>query len=89
MRQNTSSITIHNLEESLNLMIRKRAENLGISLSKTIKMLLRQALGLDPNGPNDHRRDFMDIVGAWTEEDEKEFLEKTRDLGEVHPGDWE
>ena len=40
------SITIHGLDEGLEAMIEEKARQEGLSLNKTVKMLLREALGL-------------------------------------------
>ena len=41
------SITIHGLDEHLDRTIRSLAEREGLSMNKTIKKVLRSALGLD------------------------------------------
>ena len=43
------SITIHNLDDKLDSLIREKAKKQGISLNKTIKTLLRKSLGLGKN----------------------------------------
>ena len=83
-----SSITIHNLENDLELSIREKAEMKQESLNKTIKKLLRQSLGLEKNHDN-HKEDFMDIFGKWSENDLNEFEKNISDFDKINTEDWE
>ena len=83
------SITIHNLDDSLEALIEQKAREEGLSLSKTVKMLLRQALGLAPSGNGDKNADFAEFNGVWTKADEAEFMKNTSDLRRVDPRDWQ
>jgi len=82
-----SSITIHNLDEDLEKMIKKKAEKEHLSLNKTIKLLLKKSLGLENNTVN-HKNDFIDIFKSWSNEDLINFKQKTKDLDEINPEDW-
>lgn len=55
------SITIHDLDESLEAGIEEKARAEGRSLNKTVKVLLRQALGLQERHQGDRKADFADI----------------------------
>jgi hypothetical protein len=55
--------------------------------SLIMKQLFGKALVTD-KGAHDHRDDFFDLFGVWTEADEEQFLEATRDFEAVHPEDW-
>jgi hypothetical protein len=83
------SITIHDLDDSLEAMIEQKAREEGLSLNKTVKMLLRQALGLAPGGNGDKKADFTEFCGVWTKADEAEFARNTKDLRQVDPRDWQ
>lgn len=83
------SITIHDLDDSLEALIQEKARAEGLSLNKTVKMLLRQALGLAPGGNGDKKADFTEFCGVWTEAEEAEFERNTKDLREVDPRDWQ
>ena len=72
-------ITIHGLEDELDEGIRSKAEKEGRSLNKTIKQLLKEALGL-VNQPQDRRQDFLDLFGVWSESELEEFKSATEDL---------
>jgi hypothetical protein len=82
------SITIHNLDDSLELLIREKSKKQGISLNKTIQMLLRQSLGLNSKSSNNHREDFLDLFGSWSKKDEIEFIRKTQDFNKINESDW-
>lgn len=81
------SISIHGLDEELEKRIKQRAKSENKSVNKIVKELLRKALGIGiPQ--KDHREEFLDLFGIWTEEQEKAFTESIRDLEDVSPGDW-
>ena len=81
------SITIHGLDDDLDEKIRSRAGAEGLSLNKTIKMLVREALGMDGQPP-DRRQDFQDLFGTWSPADLEAFGRATEDLGRVDSEDW-
>jgi len=83
------SITIHGLEDPLDSMIREKAKNQGLSLNKTIKKLLEEALGIKKRSTLEHKKDFLDLFGTWTAEDLKEFTLNTKDLDQVDQEDWQ
>jgi len=87
LEQSMKSITIHNLDDKLDNLIRARAKTEGLSLNQTIQELIRKALGLKKE--SDHRDDFLDLFGTWTKEDEDEFLKQTKDFREVEDQDWQ
>ncbi len=83
------SITIHDIDDSLEALIEEKAKEHGLSLNKTVKMLLRQALGLEPNGNGDRKADFAEFCGVWSKADAAEFERNTKDFREVDPRDWQ
>ena len=80
------SITIHQLDDKLAEELQKRAKDENTSMNKTIKQILRLALGLD--APNMNRTDFTDLAGVWSQEDLVEFESRTGDLSRVREEDW-
>ncbi len=82
------SITIHNLDDSMDALIRERAKKQGTSLNKTIQQLLKQSLGLHSKATNDHRDDFLDLFGSWSKKDEADFNKKTKDFNTIDASDW-
>ena len=84
------SITVHNINDRLSALIEKKARENGSSLNKTIKLLLHQALGLDPNQMNqNNREEFEDLFGVWDEKTFQNFQENTNDFNEIDPQDWQ
>jgi len=81
------SITVHGIDEEMEKLINERAKTAGTSVNKTVKELLAKALGLDKD-KSDHRDEFIDLFGIWTEDDEQGFLRAVKDLETVEPGDW-
>ncbi len=80
------SITVHQLDEELLNGIEKLANEHGASLNRTIKQLLRQALGLE--SIKKPPVDFSDLCGVWSAAELKEFEENTAELNHVQAGDW-
>ena len=62
------SITIHGLDHELDEKIRSKARAEGLSLNRTIKLLLREALGLGDQPPN-RGIGFQDLFGVWSRTD--------------------
>jgi hypothetical protein len=81
------SITVHGIDKETEKLIKERAESAGTSVNKIVKELLAKALGIGKDKP-DHRDEFLDLFGVWTEVDERQFLEAVKDLETVEPGDW-
>jgi len=83
------SITIHDLDESLEAGIEEKAREEGLSLNKTVKKLLREALGLAPGGNGDRRADFAEFCGGWSKAEAAEFARNTKDFRTIDPRDWQ
>jgi len=83
------SITIHALDDDTAELIRKKAEEEGISLNKTIKRLLRQALGLKEFVKRNHREEFQDLFALWSDEEAGELAKHVESFEKVDPSDWE
>ena len=84
-----TSITIHNIDTTLDSLIRQHAKEAGQSLNKTIKELLNKALGIAKNKKRrDHRDDFKEFFGIWTREEFEEFEENTKIFEVIDESDW-
>ena len=81
------SITIHGLDDDLDEEIRRKAGEEGLSLNKTLKMLVRAALGMGEDPP-DRRKDFQDLFATWSRADLEAFGLATAEFGLVDPEDW-
>lgn len=81
------SITIHNMDNDLEISIRRKAKENHESLNLTIQKLLRQSLGLK-NKPNDHKNDFMDLFGKWSKQEREKFDDAVADFEQIDEKDW-
>ena len=82
------SITIHNLDDPLNTLIREKAKNEGMSLNYTIKKLLAEALGLSSRKGEDREKDFLDLFGVWSNKEAREFHKQVSDFEKIDREDW-
>jgi hypothetical protein len=82
------SITIHNLDEPLDALLRKKARQQGTSLNKTIKSLLEDSLGIAPGKRPGHRDDFLDFCGVWSPNEVAEFEKTQSDFAKIDPEEW-
>ncbi len=82
------SITIHKIEEPLNTLLRERAKSEGLSLNRTVKKLLEEALGVRPKADEERRKDFLELFGRWSRKEAREFRRRLGDLEKVDPKDW-
>jgi len=81
------SITIHNLEAEVAEAIEKMAKASGLSQNKTVKKLLRKALGLEPaKAPSP---DFSEFCGLWSEEESEAFREAVSAFDEIDETLWQ
>lgn len=80
------SISIHKIEDKLMALIEKRSRETGLSLNKTIKLLLAEAVGLHPEERGKNR--FEEFCGVWDDPDVKEFEKATHDFSQIDPTDW-
>ena len=83
------SITLHNLDDKLVALIEKKSKATGKSLNKTIKELVRQALGITKDVSDVKREEFSEFFGIWTQEDFLEFQDNVLDFEKVDPADWQ
>lgn len=83
------SITLHGLDGKLYERIKEKAKRQGLSLNKTIKNLLEKSLGIKNHDGNDHREDFLEFFGVWTETEAQEFAGAIRDFEKIDPQDWQ
>lgn len=81
------SITIHGIDGETEKLIEERAKSARSSVNKIVKELLAKALGTGKD-KQDHRDEFLDLAGVWTEADEKQFAESAGALEVVRPEDW-
>ena len=82
-----STISIHDLPTELTQRIKEKAKNEGLSLNKTLKKLLEQAMGFKPT-PALQVNIFQDLSGVWSTDDLQEFEQVSQDQSQIDPSDW-
>ncbi|MBI2590523.1 MAG: hypothetical protein HYW33_01400 [Candidatus Blackburnbacteria bacterium] len=80
------SLTIHNLDESTSTILEERSKELGTSLNKTIKSLIRESLGV--TGNKNKESHFREFLGVWSKKEEEVFEKSTKNLRKVDVNDW-
>ena len=83
------SITIHKLDEVLSRVLEERARREGVSINRLVKKLLRAALGLEKAPEPDHRDEFLDLFGTWSDREREDFHGRIEELERIEPQDWE
>ena len=83
-----SSMTMHGIEAQLDRRLREEAAATGLSLNQTLKKMLASAVGLNGQ-PVDHRKDYLEFFGSWSDDDVAAFNTATEDLNLVEPRDWQ
>ena len=82
------SITIHNLDDTTEALIKEKARKEGLSLNRVIKKLLRQSLGLGTEVEVDRRDQFKDLCGVWSKKDHDQIMQKISVLRQIDTKDW-
>ncbi|QTA86030.1 hypothetical protein [Desulfonema magnum] len=82
------TVTIYDIDDHVEKVIREKAEKEGMTLNETIKKLLRESLALGQTNEDDHREDFLDLFGVWSADDMREFDHSVRDFDKIDSEDW-
>ena len=82
------AITIHGLDDVLAGTLKKRALEQGESVNSLVRRLLGEAMGMKPRPKGRNRSEFASFSGVWTEQDRREFQERSADFSRVNPEDW-
>ncbi len=82
-----STITMHGVDEVLDQRVREIARNDKASINQTVQTLLRKALGLDKRC-TDHRAQFQDFAGKWSQAELDEFEALTATCSKIDVEDW-
>ena len=81
------SITIHNLDDQTSELIEQKARETGLSLNKTIKKLLRKALGISEEQISG-KQEFAEFLGVWDDNEYEAFTQATEELERINEEDW-
>lgn len=80
------SITIHALDEALDLRLSQEARSAKKSKNRLVKDLLAQSLGLKIEGA--FSDDYREFCGIWSDAEHEAFLASQADNSRIDAGDW-
>ncbi len=83
------SITIHGVDDHLAQLLKDEADRSGTSMTRTVKRLLEQAMGLKPRPAGPNRAHFERFLGVWSSEDLAGFRAAVADLETVDDREWQ
>ncbi len=83
-----STLTIHALDPAVERRIRLKARREGWSLNRTIKSMLADSTDGRTIGQDDHRGDFAEFCGIWSEGQAREVENALADCEVVNEADW-
>lgn len=81
-----SSITIHDIDDTLNEKLATEARRRQMSKNTLIKQLLAEKVGIPVDGA--YTDDYRQFVGLWTAEEHAAFEKSQIENASVDPGDW-
>ena len=82
------SLTLHAMDDQLAQQIKRRANELSISMNELAKRVLAEGLGIKTPAKPPHRDDFACFCGTWSEDDLKAFNQRVSDMEDVDREDW-
>jgi hypothetical protein len=81
-------LTIHSLDPAVDKRVRAKARREHKSLNQALKELLAESVGITAPTVRDHRADFKEFVGVWSEADAHEFAAASADFERIDAEDW-
>ncbi len=81
------TISLHGVDKELELKIREKAGQYGLSLNKTLKKIIGDSLG-GTSGSMEPRRDFDDLCGALSAEEGGDLAQVLAEMDRVDPENW-
>jgi hypothetical protein len=82
------TISIHGLDKDTERKLRAESKRTGLSLNRTVKKLLSQAVNKKPGTRKRSGEGLERLCGVWSEQEAKEFEDAVKDLRQVDPEDW-
>jgi len=84
-----SSITLHNLEDSLYALLKQKARKEGKSLNRTIQELLTESVGLKRKAEKSGKKDvYTELCGSMSPEELKKMEEAEEEFEVIEEKDW-
>lgn len=90
MSKNVTQLTIRGFDRDLENAIKGLAGREGISLNRAALRLMRQGAGIGPDAQfSDRIGDRLDhLMGTWSEEEEREFIEAVEEFERIDEDLW-
>jgi hypothetical protein len=82
------AMTIRGLGEDEAARLRRDAASRGVSVNSLLKLIVREALGLDRPPRGQRHVDLDSLAGTWSEEDEVSFEAAVQPFEQIEPGLW-
>ena len=82
------SITIHNLDDPLDSLIREKAKKEGSSVNAALVKLIQEELGIKKKKRAVVYTDLDQLAGTWSDKDYQEFLQATADFAKIDEDVW-
>jgi hypothetical protein len=83
-----TTLTVHALDTTLSHKLKAYAVEQQKSLNQSVKELLAVALGITSPRKKDHRGEFIDLCGVWSDKEVREFQKNTACFSEIEEGMW-
>ena len=85
-----SSITLHNLEDSLYALLKRKARTEGKSLNRTIQELLTESVGLKRKAEKSGKKKdvYEELCGAMSAEELRKMEEAEKEFEVIEEKDW-
>lgn len=85
-----SSITLHNLEDSLYALLKQKARKEGKSLNRTIQELLTESVGMKRKAEKSGKRKdiYTELCGAVSAGELKTMQEAEKEFEVIEEKDW-
>ena len=80
---NMKSLTLHAMDDQLADQIKRRADEMSISMNELAKRLLAEALGIKMPAKPPHRNDFAGFCGTWSDDEAREFTRRIANMETV------
>jgi plasmid stability protein len=84
-----TAITVRNIPQKLQEVIKRRADADGLSLNKTVIRMLEEAAGQRTTTGRELHRDLDHLAGTWSDEQAAAFEAALAEQRRVDPELWE
>ncbi len=82
------TLSLRGIEDELADALKKKAQQTGTSINKTVLKLIRESIGLEKKKLTRVYHDLDQLAGTWTKKDEREFKKKTEFFHKIDEEIW-